>query len=53
MRFYKGVNMEPQYVGHYKVIARVEKVEYRLELPDELILTHQIDKISKSPVAAS
>lgn len=36
----KKGKLGPRYVGTYKIIALAGKIMYRLELPGELILTH-------------
>nr|GEV27286.1 putative reverse transcriptase domain-containing protein [Tanacetum cinerariifolium] len=40
VRFGKRGNLNPRYVGPFKVLAKVGKVAYRLELPQELSRVH-------------
>ena len=46
IRFRKRGKLGPRFIGPYKVIARVGKVAYRLELPDELSLIHNMFHVS-------
>ena len=45
MRFGKKRKISP-YVGHYKILKRVGKVEYKLELPVELATVQPVFHIS-------
>lgn len=47
IRFRKRGTLGPRYIGPYNVIARVGKVAYRLELPDELSLIHNTFHVSQ------
>ncbi|GKG20032.1 hypothetical protein Tco_0379833, partial [Tanacetum coccineum] len=40
--------MNPRYVGHFKVLARVGKGAYRLELPQELSRVHHTFHVSSN-----
>ncbi|GJY83882.1 putative reverse transcriptase domain-containing protein [Tanacetum coccineum] len=40
VRFGKRGKLNPRYVGPFKVLAKVEKVAYKLELPQELSRVH-------------
>lgn len=46
IRFMKRGELGPRYIGPFKVIARVGKVVYRLELPEELSQIHNIFHVS-------
>ncbi|GJR62239.1 hypothetical protein Tco_1504401 [Tanacetum coccineum] len=40
VRFGKRGKLNPRYVGPFKVLAKVGKIAYRLELPQELSRVH-------------
>ena len=46
MRFGKKGKLSPRYVGPYKIMKRVGKVAYELELPTELAAVHPVFHIS-------
>nr|GEZ41486.1 putative reverse transcriptase domain-containing protein [Tanacetum cinerariifolium] len=46
VRFGKRGKLNPRYVGHFKVLAKVGTVAYRLELPQELIRVHHTFHVS-------
>ncbi|WMV25556.1 hypothetical protein MTR67_018941 [Solanum verrucosum] len=46
MRFGKKWKLSSRYVGPYKILKRVSKVAYELELPAELATMHPIFHIS-------
>ena len=48
MRFGKKGKLSPIYVGFYKILKRVGKVAYKLELPAELAAVHPVFHISFS-----
>nr|GEW70859.1 putative reverse transcriptase domain-containing protein [Tanacetum cinerariifolium] len=46
VRFYKRGMLNPRYVGPFKLLAKVKKVAYRLELPQELSRVHHTFHVS-------
>nr|GEX65437.1 putative reverse transcriptase domain-containing protein [Tanacetum cinerariifolium] len=46
VRFGKRGNLNPRYVGPFKVLAKVGKVAYKLELPQELSRVHHTFHVS-------
>ncbi|GJU60949.1 putative reverse transcriptase domain-containing protein [Tanacetum coccineum] len=46
VRFGKRGKLNPRYVGPFKVLAKVEKVAYKLELPQELSRVHRTFHVS-------
>ena len=47
IRFRKRGKLGPRYIGPFWVVARVGKVAYRFDLPEELSQIHSIFHISK------
>ena len=46
MRFEKKGRLSPRYVGPYKILKRIGKVAYELELPAKLTALHPVFHIS-------
>ena len=46
MRFGKKGKLSPRYVGPYRILKRVGKVAYELQLPTELAAVHSVFHIS-------
>ncbi|GKB50527.1 putative reverse transcriptase domain-containing protein [Tanacetum coccineum] len=46
VRFGKRGKLNPRYVGPFKVLSKVRKVSYRLELPQELSRVHHMFHVS-------
>ncbi|GJX32401.1 putative reverse transcriptase domain-containing protein [Tanacetum coccineum] len=47
IRFSKRGNLNPRYIGPFKIIAKVGTVSYRLELPEQLSRVHSTFHVSK------
>ncbi|GJY60316.1 putative reverse transcriptase domain-containing protein [Tanacetum coccineum] len=47
IRFGKRGKLNPHYIGHFKIIAKVGIVAYRLELPERLSRVHSTFHVSK------
>ena len=46
LRFGRRGKLRPRYIGPYEIIARVGPVEYRLDLPLELSMVHNVFHVS-------
>ncbi|WMV37609.1 hypothetical protein MTR67_030994 [Solanum verrucosum] len=46
MRFGKKGKLCPRYVGPYKILKRIGKVAYELDLPNELAPVHPVFNVS-------
>ena len=46
MRFGKKGKLSPRYVGPYRILKRIGKVAYELELPADLAAVHLVFHIS-------
>ena len=46
MRFGKQGKLSPRYVGPYKILKRIGKVPYELELPTKLGAVHPVFHVS-------
>ncbi|GJY81452.1 putative reverse transcriptase domain-containing protein [Tanacetum coccineum] len=47
IRFGKRGKLNPRYIGHFRIIAKVGTVAYRLELPKQLSRVHSTFHVSK------
>ncbi|KAK6139117.1 hypothetical protein DH2020_027140 [Rehmannia glutinosa] len=43
----KGGNLSPRYVGPYKILQRIGKLAYRLELPTQFARMHDVSHLSR------
>ena len=50
LRFGKKGKLSPRYVGPYKILKRIGKVSYELELPAKLAVVHPVFRISLEEV---
>ena len=46
MRFGKKGKLSPRYIGPYKILRRVGKVVYELDLPNDLAMVHPVFHVS-------
>ena len=46
MRFGKKGKLSPRFVGPFKIIQRIGKQAYRLELPEDLASIHDVFHVS-------
>src|SRR5687767_9069646 len=46
MRFGKKGKLSPRYIGPYKILRRVGKVAYELDLPNDLAMVHPVFHVS-------
>ena len=46
MRFGKKCKLCPRYIGPYRVLRRMAKVAYELDLPNELVMVHPVFHVS-------
>ena len=46
LRFGSRGKLRPRYIGPYEIIARVGQVAYRLDLPTELSMVHNVFHVS-------
>ncbi|XP_021717932.1 uncharacterized protein LOC110685715 [Chenopodium quinoa] len=47
MRFGKRGKLSPKYIGPYEILQKVEKVAYKLDLPNELEKVHNLFHVSQ------
>ena len=47
MRFGKKGKLSPKFIGPYEILARVGKVAYRLDLPNNLERVHNVFHVSQ------
>ena len=46
LRFGKKGKLSPRYMGPYEIVERIEEVAYRLRLPPELAIIHDVFHVS-------
>ena len=46
MRFGKKGKLSPRYIGPYKILKRMGKVAYELDLPNDLAMVHPVFHVS-------
>ena len=46
LRFGKRGKLSPQYIGPYRIVERIDEVAYRLELPSDPDLIHDVFHVS-------
>ena len=46
LRFRKKGKLSPRYMGPYEIVERIGEVEYRLRLPSELAIIHDVFHVS-------
>lgn len=47
VRFDKFENLMPRFVGSFRVLERIRKLAYRVELPDRLAEVHNVFHVSQ------
>ena len=46
MRFDKKGRLAPRYIGPFPIVKKIEKVTYKLELPEDLKAIHPVFHVS-------